>query len=545
VTEHLGLTFPPAKIVYLVVFGVAAVACFHQLRRTARIPDDDTRWGMFWLLVASGLWASSQVAYLLLPTAQLKVGAYIVGLVVGFATIGPWLYFCSAYTGRSLHRVPGIRRAAVALFLFVTAIKVTNPLHHLYFRTQVEAEPFVHLAVSHGTLHWIAMGLAYALATVGYFMLTELFWRVGRDARPLFVLVGLTALPVGLDVLGLATPLLIDIAYEPLGVAIFAVGTLTLFLDRFQTVRIAAEGDDAVIILDEDSRVRDFNKEAKSLFPGIDPGAKLDEVAPALAADRGPGNVLRLSRPGGPRFYEVAANPFTTDHARLGKILTLTDVTERRQNRKELERQNERLENFASVVSHDLRNPLNVARGHLELAREEGSDEHLDAIASAHDRMETLIEDILTLARQGQPIDAYETVDLATVARRSWDSVEHDAATLSVEESIEFNADPDRLQQLLENLMRNAITHGGATVEIRIGQLSDRAGFFVADDGVGIPEADREEVFDSGFTTEPDGTGFGLAIVAEIVEAHGWQIEVTESDVGGARFEIVGVERGR
>ena len=98
------------------------------------------------------------------------------------------------------------------------------------------------------------------------------------------------------------------------------------------------------------------------------------------------------------------------------------------------------------------------------------------------------------------------------------------------------------MAQALENLFRNAIEHGGESVTVTIGVLDDKRGFYVADDGPGIPEAEREDVFDSGYTTSNDGTGFGLAIVSRICAAHGWDITATESESGGARIEITGVE---
>ena len=103
-------------------------------------------------------------------------------------------------------------------------------------------------------------------------------------------------------------------------------------------------------------------------------------------------------------------------------------------------------------------------------------------------------------------------------------------------------ADYDRLCQLLENLFRNAIEHGGEDVTVRVGVLDD--GFYIEDDGPGISEDVQEEVFDVGYSTSPDGTGFGLSIVKEITEAHGWKIAITEGTADGARFEITGVELG-
>jgi len=155
-------------------------------------------------------------------------------------------------------------------------------------------------------------------------------------------------------------------------------------------------------------------------------------------------------------------------------------------------------------------------------------------------RMESLIDDLLVLAREGQEIDERESVSLSTLVEGCWEMVDQQAADLVVVDDRTIAADPDRLQQLFENLFRNAVEHGGSDITIRVGTLDN--GFYVEDTGPGIPADKREMVFESGFTTNRNGTGFGLNIVSEIVTAHDWAIEVTESDEGGARFEITGVD---
>ena len=209
---------------------------------------------------------------------------------------------------------------------------------------------------------------------------------------------------------------------------------------------------------------------------------------------------------------------------------------------RELTRQNERLDRFASVISHDLRNPLSVATGRLDLLAAEYDSEHVDAIRTALERMDALIEDVLALARQGQPIDETEPVSLSAIAESCWDIVEAPGATLTVDRDLTVIADEGRLQQLLENLFRNCLEHGGSDVTVRVGALADDTGFYVEDDGRGIDEADAEQLFEPGHSTSEDGTGLGLAIVKGIANAHGWEISVTESDAGGARFEIRDVE---
>ena len=214
---------------------------------------------------------------------------------------------------------------------------------------------------------------------------------------------------------------------------------------------------------------------------------------------------------------------------------------------RELKRKNERLEQFTSFVSHDLKNPLNVADLRLELAMEDCDSEHLRDVAVALDRMETLTDDLLTLAKAGQHVDDVESIHLATLARTCWQTVQTADADLVVDADLTVLADRTRLKQLLENLIRNAVEHGTSDAEegesdvtVTIGALA--GGFCVSDNGRGIPEADRDSIFEHGYSTADGGTGFGLAIVADIVEAHDWSIMVTDSDAGGARFEITGVE---
>ncbi|KAB7516654.1 hypothetical protein DMP03_04595 [Halosegnis rubeus] len=105
--------------------------------------------------------------------------------------------------------------------------------------------------------------------------------------------------------------------------------------------------------------------------------------------------------------------------------------------------------------------------------------------------------------------------------------------------SKQIERDPDRLQQLFENLISNAITHGGPATTCAVGTAD--GSLYFEDDGTGIPEEDRELVFESGFTTEAGNMGLGLTIVERIASAHGWELEITDSADGGARLVLHGV----
>jgi signal transduction histidine kinase len=154
--------------------------------------------------------------------------------------------------------------------------------------------------------------------------------------------------------------------------------------------------------------------------------------------------------------------------------------------------------------------------------------------------MEQIIDDMLALAREGQVATDLELLSLSTTAEDVWADFDPDEATLVVTGDRELQADYGALCEIFENLYRNALEHAGDDVTVTAGPLDD--GFFVADDGPGIPADERAQVFEYGYTTDRDGTGYGLPIVERIADAHGWSVQVAESADAGARFEITGVE---
>lgn len=243
-------------------------------------------------------------------------------------------------------------------------------------------------------------------------------------------------------------------------------------------------------------------------------------------------------------FYDTTAN--TDKFSEWDKTLVdlmstwVSGELQQQHVNEQLQAQNEQLNEFAGVVCHDLRNPLNVAEGRLEMAQNEYENEHLEIVGRAHDRMNALIDDLLLLARVGEQVGELETVDVADLTTDCWRNVATAEATFTTEVERKIRADRSRLQQLFENLFRNAIEHGGEDVSVTVGELDE--GFYVEDTGSGIPEDNQQTVFEAGHSTEQDGTGFGLTIVTQVAQAHGWSIRATDGSKGGARFEITGVE---
>jgi PAS domain S-box-containing protein len=246
----------------------------------------------------------------------------------------------------------------------------------------------------------------------------------------------------------------------------------------------------------------------------------------------------------GARFWQTVLSPVVTN-GEVTQIIGITrNITERVKRERQLQSQKEQLDEFASVVSHDLRNPLNVARGRAELLDDDPDSVHLAPLIRSLDRMGEIIADTLTLAREGQVVSESKPVGLVNLLGVCWKNVHTDGASLEIEDEVTIIGDRSRLQHVFENLFGNAVEHGGPDVTVRVGRIGDH-GIYVEDTGPGIPTDAREDVFDPGHTSAGDGTGFGLTIVKRIAEAHGWQVAIVDGTDGGARFEFTDVEFDR
>jgi signal transduction histidine kinase/CheY-like chemotaxis protein len=241
------------------------------------------------------------------------------------------------------------------------------------------------------------------------------------------------------------------------------------------------------------------------------------------------------------RWVRTVGEPVRAD----GEIVTIRgairDITEQKERELELERKNERLDQFASTLRHEMRNPLNILDGYLDVARETGSDEAFETCQTTIDQMDRLLEQTL-LVLKGSDADVGQTaVELGPTSKACWEALPETDAGLEIETTRELVADDARLTQLLGNLFRNAVEHGGPAVTVRVGDLD--AGFYVEDDGPGIPPEERESVFEEGYSKSKAGTGLGLAVVEAVAAAHGWTVRITDGTMGGTRFEITGVDR--
>ncbi|EMA17448.1 hypothetical protein C435_09849 [Haloarcula marismortui ATCC 33799] len=508
--------------------------------------DPDTRRGMVGLLVCSGGWAALELGFLITP-GTLGYAFYLGSLIVGLATVGAWLYFCSAYTGRAFHRNRSYRVVAVSTYLSIVIVKLTNPLHGLYFATRFVADPFPHLAITHGLFHWVVTGLSYALVTVGFFMLFELFLEADYDTRPLGVLVGITALPVTLDIVGYVSDFLLDINHEPLGVALFAFGVLYVYDEAFLAVQLTDGVDDAVVYLDDDGHIKESNGKAQRLFPALSGsrGQNLETVLPAvteiLQTDE---QILERNRGGGAEYYLVSDTSFSLGQVDIGRMLVFTDVTESERRRRELDRQNEQLEGFATAIRHELLNTLQIVTGRVSAAGDalnrgdvDLAKESLQSTSETADRMSEIVDGLATLARHGQTIDETMPVDLQPVVEGAWDRADTDGLTMAADVEGQVIADPTRLRDLFESGFTFA-AHNDASM-VTVSREADE--IVITDDGTPAGETASEAFFEYGGAIPDAAAGMTLPNLRMLARTHGWDVTLDTEYQDGVRVVISNV----
>lgn len=326
---------------------------------------------------------------------------------------------------------------------------------------------------------------------------------------------------------------------------------------------LAESATDAIVAMDADGKIR-FANDALERVLGYEPEAVLGESLTILMPEHLRGrhreglrqyletgersldweriHLPGLHKSGEERSLEITFSEFDHggEHFFVG---ILRDITEQERQQEQLERYNEQLEELIAALSHDLRTPLNVAKGRVDLASRSAENEEttadLETATDALDQMETMIEDLLALAQQGRAVAEPEPISLTEAVDAAWGMAETGDLELVRSDHLgEIEADRTRVIELLQNLFTNAAIHAEGATSIRVGRLEREDGFYVADDGPGVPPDERERVFEPGFTTSDEGTGFGLAIVRRIAEAHGWSVDLRASDEGGARFEF-------
>jgi signal transduction histidine kinase len=479
--------------------------------------------------------------------------------------------FAIRYTDEARYARDSFRALLVGMAIVGAIPVVTAPVHAAMFVTTTRVlTPFGYVAFDPGVAWWGLALLKAACFTFGAGLLASQYTQLPRVAwRSTAVLV----IGIGLSVFVAASSVTGRVPvpgfnYVGVATAAFVVTMAASVLGHgLRRIEITArdsvleELEDAILVCNDRRVVLDYNRAAATLFPDVETGRRAEEVVDAAveypAIDETTKTEIELDRPaedptdaaggddGSDDAPDADARHFLVQTTAIsaqtndvvGYTLRFADVTRIKRYSERLERKNEQLDQFVGTVSQDLRQPLSTAREYLgqmkrDLYGEEVADasrlrSNLSRIGSSLTRMETIIEDLLTIARSDEEIASRDTLDFRPVAATAWEHVETRDATLTVGATGTIDADEESLLRIFENLYRSVVEHGDGPVTVTVALTDD--GFTVTAAGPGHPPAVDGDVFANGFGSDDD-TGLQLSIVDQLATAHGWSVTFDAAD---------------
>ena len=536
------------------LFAASTAACFLVASGGVELRNPGSRRGLRWLLVTAGAWGALQTGVLLATDGTVAVAIYTLSLLVGFATVGPWLYFCSAYTGHDYHHRPLYRRLAVGTYLAVVSVKLTNPIHGWYFAAEFRTEPVRMLAIDQAAFYWLSFALAYGLTGVGFVLL----YRLYRDSErapwtflALFAVTGLTVVPkIGTFVRPDLVP---PFSYEPVGVAAFAIGAAyvakdTLRREERATMRALIDRTaGAIMVLDEDGVVRDHNERAAGMFAAIggdgDEPVRIEDVSERIAAEYREGRPTLVDAEtvdGVGRRCVVTSEPLCVGDRTFGYALLVQDVTVLEDQRERIKRHERQLNDMAGAIAHELRNSVTIAEGYLDVATEQLDDDAASEVRGSVgvardrlDRVEQVVEDLHTLVRHTRDAGDPTYLDFESAIGGA-DEATPDAPTVVVEGSGAVLAAPTRFKQLVKNALRFTAYNGATTV----GFTLHDDGFTVTDDGRYDAEGCGDLLFEYESAEPRADAGMSLPNVRALARIEGWSVAPDGAYDGGIKYRV-------
>ena len=335
------------------LFAAITVACFAGAARGSRLQGRDTQFGLRAVLITNGLWLSFQVFGLVTTDGTLSSVFYIGGLIWGLTGVGAWMYFVSAYTGRSYHRTRRYRALAVGVYVGLIGVKLTNPLYGLYVSTELQQTPYPHLVVEPQLFYWVSFSLTYTLVAISFYWLIQTFRNSSSPTVGLGALAVLSLSPIvpraATQLLPneLLPPVMLGLSFEPVGVTAFVLGVLVTVEEPFRQVEESArskffeEADDATFVYDTDGRLVEMNTQARKLQSAL--GVECPSVEAFEQAFRPVGDdfdaedTVAIDIDGATRHFEVTANRMTAGAETVGLVASVRDITERHARKRELE----------------------------------------------------------------------------------------------------------------------------------------------------------------------------------------------------------------
>ena len=336
----------------MILFIAIAIGCLVGAVYGSQLRRRDTQLGLRAVLLTNGLWLGFQALGLVTTDEALSSAIYVAGLICGLTGVGAWMYFISAYTGRSYHRNRRYRGLAASVYVGLLIIKLTNPIYGLYVSTELQQNPYTHLVVEPQLFYWVSFSLTYTLVAISFYWVIKTLRQSPFPSGSIGTLAVLALFPV-IPRAAISTlptevlpPIMLGLSFEPIGVTAFLMGVLAFVEKPFRQFEQSArskvfeDAADATFVYDTDGRLVEMNDQAQQLETdaAIDFGSiGMFEHALSPVGRLDGTDAVPIEINGATRYFEVTADQMATGAEVVGTVATVRDVTERRARKRDLE----------------------------------------------------------------------------------------------------------------------------------------------------------------------------------------------------------------
>lgn len=519
---------PYQSIVLASLFALTSIVCFVSTFRTNRITTKSVRFYFRSLLVLCGFWALSVSVQLLAPE-RLKITMFMFGLMFGLSAVFAWILFVLEYTGSDIHRKKRFQYGTLAIFILILSVKITNVVHGQYFTYQIVSDPFTHLSVNRGLIHHIVMSGSYLVSFYGFARMYKMYDNSQYDTLYLRILLLVMFIPGIIEVSSYVFRdiFILSLPHEPLGVAVFAVGSLFLLNDTFSNIEkssrmnLLEELMMPTVLVVEDQIVSCNSTASKiilnSNLPPVDVSESDEQFRDTLKGENT--DNIETTIKGNKTIYSPKSSEISIGDNEIGRSYIFADITDVELNRRALQGQKEQLEQLANESRHYMRNQVGIINGNIEILQEESQIDNRDIVERterATSKLSKISENISTIITMSNPVMDSETISIEDMAKR----VESDRRYDLQVESGYIKGKDNRIRRLF----REFLLYAGETDATNVWIYEERGDLIMSHNDC---SKYIQDVTTAGFEHgEIESKYMSLNIVKAVADGHAWSYNV-------------------
>lgn len=510
------------------LFALTSGVCFSSVFRTNRITTKSVRLYFRSLLVLTGFWALSVSIQLLAPF-RWKITMFMFGLVFGLSTVFAWILFVLEYTGSDIHRKKEFQYVALATFILILCVKLTNAIHGQYFSYQIVSNPFTHLSVNRGPIHYIVTSLSYLVSFYGFARMYKMYQDSQYNTLYLRILLLVMFIPGIIEVSSYVFKdlFILSLPHEPLGVAVFAIGSLFLLNDTFSNIKKSSKKDlfeglmmPSVLVVK--GQIVDCNSIASNIIlnsnsPPVDVSESDERFRDTLKGENT--DNIETTIKGNKTIYSPESSEISIGDNKLGQSYVFADITDVELNRRALQGQKEQLEQLANESRHYIRNQVGIINGNIEILQEKSQiddREIVERTERATSKLSKISENISTIITMSNPVMDSETISIEDVAKRFGSDGCYD---LKVESGYIKGKD-----KRIQRLFREFLLYAGETDATNVWIYEEQGDLIMSHNDCSTYVQD---VTTAGFEHgEIESKYMSLNIVKAIADGHAWSYNV-------------------